>query len=121
MKKTAYKQSTKCANFYKAIKNAAAKKFNVNPCEVTVVGNSANYPDSVALPTDIFMFPIIGFAQYDSTGKTIAQYAAKVEDVMDAFKQMLTDNANVVTKGVAGIDQTCRLSWSYIKNFAIEI
>lgn len=121
MKKTTYKQSSACKNFYNAIKFAAAKKFNVLSNHVTVIGNSASYPDSIALPTDVFMSEVIGFARYDSTGKTVGQYAARVEDVMKVFQQMLSDNASVVTRGIQGIDQTCRLKWNYIEQFAIEL
>lgn len=121
MAKKTYKQSSKVQNFYKAIKNTIVKEFDTLPRLVQVVGNSAEYPDSVALPTDLFMFDVIGFARYDKDGKTIGQYAIKVEKLMDIFKSVLADQKNIVTRGITGIDQTCRLEWKYLNGYELNV
>lgn len=115
MKKTTYKQSAKCKNFYSAIKNAISKNFNTN--SVLVVGNSANYPDSVAIPTDMFMYDVIGFVQYDNNGKTVVTYACRAADCMTAMKNMINNNVNVVTRGITDFDQTVRLKFDYLRDF----
>lgn len=121
MKKTSYTQSSKCKNFYKAVKNAVAKKFNVLPTYVGIVANSASYPDSVSISTDTFMNSVIAFIQYDSNNSVIGQYALAVEDVMKMFNQMLSDSKTIVAKSANGIDQLTRIDWAYLKNYSINI
>lgn len=69
---------------------------------MTVICNSASYPDSIALSTDVSMPEVIGFARCASTSKTGGQYAARVEDIMKAFQQMLSDNASVIIGEIHG-------------------
>lgn len=121
MKKTSYKQTKESKQFYAAIKSFAAKKFNVTSNDVYVVGNSANYPDSVSMPTDMFMSKVVGFARYDKNGKTVGQYAMPVEIAMNILNICVAHNKNIVTRGCTGIDQLIRVEWQYIEPYVLTL
>ena len=120
-KKETFKQSKSAQQFYKAIKAYAANKFNVLPAHVAVVGNSKFNPDSVSMPTDIFMNDVIAFARYDVTGKTVGQYACKAADAMIAFQKSVAEKSTVTTHGVNDVDQLVRINWKYLEPFALEL
>ena len=121
MKKTTYKQSKSAKQFYNAIKMYAAKKFNVDANDVYVVGNSMNYPDSVSMPTDMFMAKIVGFARYDKDGKTVGQYAMPAEVAAAILNDCVNQNKTVVTRGCSGIDQLIRIEWNYLENYKLAL
>ena len=121
MKKTTYKQSKSAKQFYNAIKMYAAKKFNVDANDVYVVGNSMNYPDSVSMPTDMFMAKIVGFVRYDKDGKTVGQYAMPAEVAAAILNDCVNQNKTVVTRGCSGIDQLIRIEWNYLENYSLKI
>ena len=120
-KKQTYKQSAASKNFYNAIKAHAAVKFNTDKNNVSVVGNSEKYPNSVAMPTDIFMYDVVGFARYDANGKTVCQYAMKAATAMQCLADASANNDTITTKGVVGIDQVVRIPWNYIEPYYLEL
>ena len=120
-KKVTYKQSANCQNFYKAIKSAIVKNFDTLTSRVTVIGNSKEYPNSVAMPTDLFMNDYVGFARYDATGATVNQYAVPVGVLCQILDKAQKDNRTIVTRGISGIDQTIRIEWDYLVGYELSI
>lgn len=121
MRKNIYHQSTKVKNFYKAIRIAAAEKFNVLPDYVGVVANSMNYTASVAIPTDIYMNSVIALVRYDINNSVVGVYAMLAEDLMKMFKKMVDAGQKIVTHEVNGCDQLTKVDWNYIEQYQLNM
>lgn len=121
--KTLSKLSNDTAKFYGSLKTKAAdlESFaGVPKSKMKVIGNSADYPDTISITTDdLANYDGIIAVQYDSSNKVVDTYAITTMELMPIMDKFAKDNT-LVCRHSAGNDQLTRIAFKCLEEYKMK-
>lgn len=117
--------------FYSHLANIASEKLCIPSKRIKVIGNSKDYPDSIAVSmNDLCSFSTDGFVlvRYGSDGKTMGQYALTSPQLMEVYKKFIADGNRVQCESHSRMSRSeyldgnadlTRVTWNYLDNYII--